>query len=361
MKNLKLFNDFSLNESENEIKSGLIQKINLSKSGENYDKIKEYQAKLNLALPEDAPKIEVDGFYGGNTEKAIRKVAETSKELKGTDGKALTPKIMKYLDKKSGGKKINNNTAEKSKDYLLFNGNKLQFIENGKAVKSWTAVSGRTYYHWYIKPAIWNKRYTVSHTEWSKAKNEGPTPPGLYTLGATQHREIDTKWKTDPNYAKKVVARSTVSVLPGSTVKDTEGHEFNQNTASSKVAWGDYRWALNPKPGTNTFGRSSFYLHGGSAPGSIGCIDLITNSDDFAKYYAKWKEKTGNKTIEVKIDYSTFKKDGAIDVESQPYTMPINVKTNTNNWYNVTDKDITDTLGKDKIVIKPELLKKRRS
>ena len=112
--------------------------------------------------------------------------------------------------------------ANNSKDYLFFNGNKLEFIENGKVTKSWIAVSGRTYYHWYMKPAIWNKRYTMSHAEWAKAKNEGPTPPGLYTLGATQHREIDTKWKTDPDYVKKVVARSTVSALPGSTIKDTE-------------------------------------------------------------------------------------------------------------------------------------------
>jgi hypothetical protein len=255
------------------------------------------------------------------------------------------------------------NEAEKDagKDYLLFNGNKLEFIEKGKVTKSWIAVSGRTYYHWYMKPAIWNKRYTISHTEWAKAKNEGPTPPGLYTLGATQHREIDTKWKTDPDYVKKVVARSTVSVLPGSTVKDTEGHEFNQNTTVSKVAWGDYRWALQPKKGTNTLGRNSFYLHGGSTPGSIGCIDLITNSEDFAKYYAKWKEKTGNKTIEVKIDYSTFKKDAVIDVKSQPYTMPASVKSNVNNWYTVTDKDIIDSLGNDNILIKPDLLKKRRS
>jgi ribose 5-phosphate isomerase len=87
----------------------------------------------------------------------------------------------------------------------------------------------------------------------------------------------------------------------------------------------------------------------------------MTNSDDFAKYYAKWKEKTGNKTIDVKIDYSTFNKNAVIDVKSQPYTMPASVKSNVNSWYTVTDKDIIDSLGNDNIVIKPELLKKRRS
>ena len=100
---------------------------------------------------------------------------------------------------------------DKAKDYLFFNGNKLEFVENGKVAKTWTAVSGRTYYHWYMKPSIWNKRYTMPHAEWAKAKDEGPTPPGLYTLGVTQHRPSDTKWKTDANYVKSAVAKSSSS------------------------------------------------------------------------------------------------------------------------------------------------------
>ena len=249
---------------------------------------------------------------------------------------------------------------DKAKDHLFFNGNKLEFIENDKVTKTWTAVSGRTYYHWYMKPYIWNKRYTMPHAEWAKAKSEGPTPPGLYTLGVTQHRPSDAKWKTDAKYVLDQQAKTTVSDLPGSNVKDEE-HEFMQNTKTSKISWGDYRWALKPKSGTNTFGRGSFYLHGGSTPGSIGCIDLITNSGDFAKYYAKWMEKTGKKTIDVKVDYSTFKKDATIDVESQPYKMSPSVRTNSNTWYTVTDKEIIDSLGKDNPAIKPELLKQRRT
>lgn len=250
---------------------------------------------------------------------------------------------------------------DKDKDYLFFNGNKLEFIEKGKVTKTWTAVSGRTYYHWYEKPAVWNKRYTIPHGEWAKTKDEGPTPPGIYTLGETQYRPSDSKWKTDADYVKSAIAKSVVSNLPGSPIRDTEGHEFIQNTKISKIAWGDYRWALNPKSGTNTLGRNRFYLHGGSTPGSIGCIDLVTNSGDFAKYYAKWRERTGEKTIDVKVDYSTFKKDATIDVNSQPYTMSPSVRANTNKWYSVTDKEIIDSLEKNDVVIKPEILKKRRS
>lgn len=38
--------------------------------------------------------------------------------------------------------------------------------------------------------------------------------------------------------------------------------------------WGDWRVPLHPTPGTNTFGRSGFFIHGGWISGSAGCIDI---------------------------------------------------------------------------------------
>jgi hypothetical protein len=38
--------------------------------------------------------------------------------------------------------------------------------------------------------------------------------------------------------------------------------------------WGDWRVPLVPLPGTETFGRDGFFLHGGSMAGSKGCIDV---------------------------------------------------------------------------------------
>jgi RHS repeat-associated protein len=38
--------------------------------------------------------------------------------------------------------------------------------------------------------------------------------------------------------------------------------------------WGNWRVSLHPRPGTDTHGRSGFFLHGGSWPGSAGCIDV---------------------------------------------------------------------------------------
>ena len=38
--------------------------------------------------------------------------------------------------------------------------------------------------------------------------------------------------------------------------------------------WGDWRVKLEPNADTNTLGRDNFFLHGGSKPGSAGCIDI---------------------------------------------------------------------------------------
>ena len=44
--------------------------------------------------------------------------------------------------------------------------------------------------------------------------------------------------------------------------------------------WGAYRVPLRPAPGTNTFGRNGFFLHGGRRPGSAGCIDVGASDKD---------------------------------------------------------------------------------
>jgi RHS repeat-associated protein len=38
--------------------------------------------------------------------------------------------------------------------------------------------------------------------------------------------------------------------------------------------WGKFRVPLHPLPGTYTYGRSGFFLHGRNNPGSAGCIDV---------------------------------------------------------------------------------------
>lgn len=45
--------------------------------------------------------------------------------------------------------------------------------------------------------------------------------------------------------------------------------------------WGNFRITIHPYPGTETYKRGGFFIHGGTVPGSAGCIDLTTNMDKF--------------------------------------------------------------------------------
>ena len=72
-------------------------------------------------------------------------------------------------------------------------------------------------------------------------RDEGPIPPGRYTLNKDN--------VTNPNRV-------------GDILRNTQGD------------WGDWRVPLVPDRRTRTYGRSGFFLHGGSLPGSAGCIDI---------------------------------------------------------------------------------------
>lgn len=73
-----------------------------------------------------------------------------------------------------------------------------------------------------------------------KDKNTGPTPPGAYT--------VNPKEVSPAGFFRKYL---------------------------DPRDWGDYRVALHPDAGTNTFTRSGFFIHGGyKRHGSEGCIKV---------------------------------------------------------------------------------------
>ncbi len=73
------------------------------------------------------------------------------------------------------------------------------------------------------------------------ARNEGPIPVGMYFI---RPEEL-----SNPSFA-------------GDLIRQTQGD------------WGDWRIRLHPEAKTNTHGRDGFFIHGGSAEGSAGCIDI---------------------------------------------------------------------------------------
>ena len=65
-------------------------------------------------------------------------------------------------------------------------------------------------------------------------------------------------------------------------------------------SWGTHRLTIHPFDSTHTFGRGGFFIHGGTAPGSRGCIDLTSNMADFANWIARIPR--GQK-VKLHVDY----------------------------------------------------------
>jgi Protein of unknown function (DUF2778) len=74
---------------------------------------------------------------------------------------------------------------------------------------------------------------------------------------------------------------------------------FSRQTAG----WGNYRITLRIYPGTVTHGRGGFFIHGGSTPGSAGCIDLTSRMDQFVLDLRARVGRSNNCYIPVKVEY----------------------------------------------------------
>lgn len=146
---------------------------------------------------------------------------------------------------------------------------------SGNVLCQWDAVSGK------------EKYFKENPKETMKIKNEGPTPEGTYEVG-----EVQSADKSLTAFAKGIAK----FFLGKST------YNWNLNTVARSISWGNFRMPLIPHEDTNTFGRTSMYIHGGLFPGSIGCIDLMGGIDSFAQLYGVWHEKHGRINITVRYN-----------------------------------------------------------
>ena len=147
---------------------------------------------------------------------------------------------------------------------LHFDGKKLGLVENGAEIASWSAVSG--------KPGSQEQQHEI-------LRDRGPLPSGRYKINVDQIQKI-TDWE------------------------DALGRLSVPNWRGGRPSWGNYRAWLTPLPGTNTHGRGGFAIHGGSEPGSRGCIDLTDEMEEFVPVMAA----LGQRRIDVTVDYGS---DGA--------------------------------------------------
>lgn len=178
-------------------------------------------------------------------------------------------KINEKIEQKETEEKIINAVFDKDTDiepgqYATFNGKTLTIYQDGKPVISWDAVSG-------------NKDFQSS--EYQNLKSKGPIPEGIYV--ARQ---------------EKLQHMSPLDWAIGWT--RVFGDNLGGKWPGSSVSWGSSRVWLEPSKETDTFGRDKFSIHGGTFPGSAGCIDLTSSMDDFTK----WFENNGHDLI-VNVKY----------------------------------------------------------
>lgn len=241
----------------------------------------------------------IDGVMGKNTKEAIRQFQIKNGKLS-QDGivGSETAKVMGVQPMVNPVKSVSPlKPVVKQSLYILFDGTNFSWIENGKTIRQWKAYSGRT--KWNSMTDHQRKMSaTLPKSEFMKMKENGPIPSGNYYIGSIQkrtngdsHKVVDGK---DYNYLNKFFSDPK---------ENLKGHDWNSGTVQDLIAWGNYRMPITKLGGTETFGRGSFYVHGGGIAGSVGCIDLVNNIDEFANYFSMWKKKTNNDKINIVVKY----------------------------------------------------------
>ena len=165
-------------------------------------------------------------------------------------------------------------------DKFVYDGNKLcRISDDGKDCKKcWEAISGH---------ADENGNYDFSK-ERQKVRSEGPIPEGEYLIPSNKTKDPGERgnWDLeDWEYRRK-------NRWPWQVKLEKRG----------PVAWGRNFGRLEPKPGTETYGRHSFNIHGGTSKGSAGCIDMGNNEKEFFEELRRDFAKEGEATVIV--DYS---------------------------------------------------------
>lgn len=216
-------------------------------------------------------------------------------------GNLTNKALIEYYNKSNPNVTANTNTktaTNTNKSYLLFDGKFLKFVSNGRIVREWNAWSGRTKWN----ATSDNERKLaekLSKIEFMTFKDMGPIPEGAYTLGPIQARK-------NGNALNLNIKKDWYGIMKqylDDWDKNGDRHAFNNGSIQDMIAWGNYRMAIIPKKGTNTFNRGSFYLHGGAVAGSIGCIDLVDKIDEFVKYYQGYLANNRATTIDLYVDY----------------------------------------------------------
>lgn len=127
---------------------------------------------------------------------------------------------------------------------------RISLVFDGKQLRAAGTVEAMTY------PAVSGRPVSQGKFDYSadrqKVPDAGPIPEGEYWIKPSQMQE--NAWYRAHN---------------------------------PRFAWGDYWLTIHPYPATPTHGRGGFFIHGGSTPGSAGCIDLTMHMTRFVEALKK--------------------------------------------------------------------------
>jgi len=182
---------------------------------------------------------------------------QVTEEYTDDDGNTQTRQVWQYYENtkekeiwtgkydKDGNKILEN--IKGIDELLLFNGSNLSWLQVDGSTSSWGAVSG-------VLDNLGRTQF------WAQSvKDYGPIPEGWYSV--------------DP--------QNTLAMSNASNVLDKLKWMLKYS------AWGSYATPILSQSGTQeyAFGRNNAFIHGGTTPGSIGCIDLTSNNANFHKSF----------------------------------------------------------------------------
>lgn len=141
---------------------------------------------------------------------------------------------------------------------LTFDGTTLK-LSGGKGDKSYLAVSGVP-----GPRSLEQERYQYMQKE----ADFGPIPEGKYWIRLD---EIQSNWL---------------------------------GRRRSQKAWGNHWVTIHVYPGTKTHKRGGFFIHGGTEPGSIGCIDLTSEMDILVRDLRKESDGKSECYVPLTVSYA---------------------------------------------------------
>ena len=199
--------------------------------------------------------------------------------------------ILKLFDKVSEGETLSLNfenlELNTNNNWIQYDGLKVSLYagkdgDKSKLISSFKGTSGIKY-----------GENDYRNAEFQSKKDHGPVPEGWYSVNLK-----GKPWRV----AKADYTSGEILSNPDGGIELLPEVFITQSGRSIIYpGWGTIRARLEPMAGTNTFGRSNFYLHNSSKGYSHGCIETSTT---IFGYMIRYKN-SGHMNINVLVDYPT--------------------------------------------------------